>query len=170
MATLSVLGLLKADEHIFDDFHVPDGVDKNTLTSNIIAECAELEVLYPNPKIFKYILGNWSFARVGAWDRVFKALAAEYSPLENTDKYEETTLGPVENAGKRYNATYDGPEIQTERIENTSKSVVNSVHAHGNIGVTTNQHMIGEEIELRKKDIYAIIVQDFKSMFTLQVY
>ena len=170
MAILSVLGLLKADEHIFDDFHIPNGVDKNTLTSNIIAECAELEVLYPNPVIFKYILGNWSFARVGAWERVYKALIAEYSPLENTDKYEETTLGPVENAGKRYNATYDGPEIQTERIENTSKSVVNSVHAHGNIGVTTNQRMITEEIELRKTDIYAIIVRDFKSMFTLQLY
>lgn len=170
MATLSVLGLLKADEQLFDNFHIPVGVDKNTLTSCIIAECAELEVLYPNPAIFKYILGNWSFARVGAWDRAYEALAAEYSPIENTDRYEETTLGPVENAGKRFNATYDGPEIQTERIENTSKSVVNSVHAHGNIGVTTNQHMITEEIELRKTDIYAIIVQDFKSMFTLQIY
>lgn len=170
MAILSILGLLEADEHLFDDFHLPDGVDKNTLTGNIVADCAELETAYPNPKIFKYILGIWSFARVAAWNRVYQALSAEYSPIENTNKYEETTLGPVENAGKRYNATYDGPEIQTERIENTSKSVVNTVHAHGNIGVTTNQHMIGEEIGLRKTDIYEIITQDFKNMFTLQIY
>lgn len=170
MAILSILGLLQADSNLFDNFHLPEGVDKDTLTSNIIAECAELEVAYPRPEIFRHILDKWSFARVDAWSRVYKALTAEYSPIENTDRYEETTLGPVENAGKRFNATYDGPEIQTERIENSSKSVVNSVHAHGNIGVTTNQTMINEEINLRKTDIYHIIVQDFKNMFTLQIY
>lgn len=170
MAILSILGLLRADEKIFDNFHIPKGVDKTTLVSNIIAECAELEVAYPRPEIFKYILGNWSFARVDAWSRVYKALTAEYSPIENTDRYEETTLGPVENAGQRFNPTYEGPEIQTERYENMSKSVVNTVHAHGNIGVTTNQKMITEEIRLRKTDIYEIIVQDFKNMFTIQIY
>lgn len=100
MAILSVLGLLKVDNHLFDNLHLPDGVDKTTLTSNIIAECAELEVAYPNPVVFRYILENWSYARVDAWSRVYKALSAEYSPIENTDKYEETTLGPVENSGK----------------------------------------------------------------------
>lgn len=170
MAILSILGLMKVDNHLFDNLHVPDGVDKTTLTSNIIAECAELEVAYPDPIVFRYILENWSYARVDAWSRVYKALSAEYSPIENTDKYEETTLGPVENSGKRFSATYDGPEIQSERVENTSKSVINSVHAHGNIGVTTNQEMINQEINLRKTDIYKIIVQDFKSMFTLQIY
>lgn len=170
MAILSVLGFLKTDESLFDNFRVPDGVDKNVLISRIIAECAELEVAYSNIKTFKFILENWSFARVDAWSRVFKALSAEYSPIENTDKYEETTLGPVENSGKRFSATYDGPEIQSERVENTSKTVINSVHAHGNIGVTSNQQMIGEEINLRKTDIYKIIVQDFKNMFTLQIY
>lgn len=170
MAILSVLGFLKTDENLFDNFHVPDGVDKNVLVARIIAECAELEVAYSNAKTFKFILENWSFSRVDAWNRVFKALSAEYSPIENTDKYEETTLGPVENSGKRFSATYDGPEIQSERVENTSKTVINSVHAHGNIGVTSNQQMINEEINLRKTDIYKIIVQDFKNMFTLQVY
>ena len=170
MAILSVLGFLKTDENLFDNFHVPAGVDKNVLIARIIAECAELEVAYSNAKTFKFILENWSFARVDAWNRAFKALSAEYSPIENTDKYEETTLGPVENSGKRFSATYDGPEIQSERVENTSKTVINSVHAHGNIGVTSNQQMINEEINLRKTDIYEIIVQDFKNMFTLQVY
>lgn len=170
MAILSILGFMKADESLFDNFHVPDGVDKNVLIARIIAECAELEMAYSNAKTFKFILERWSFTRVDAWGRVFNALSVEYSPIENTDKYEETTLGPVENSGKRFSATYDGPEIQSERVENTSKTVINSVHAHGNIGVTTNQQMISEEINLRKTDIYEIIVQDFKSMFTLQIY
>lgn len=170
MAILSVLGFLKTDESLFDNFRVPEGVDKNVLIARIIAECAELEVAYSNAKTFKFILENWSFARVDAWGRVFNALSAEYSPIENSDKYEETTLGPVENSGKRFNATYDGPEIQSERVENTSKSVINYVHTHGNIGVTTNQYMINKEIDLRKIDIYEIIVTDFKNMFTLQIY
>lgn len=170
MAILSVLGILKADETLFDNFRVPEGVDKNVLIARIIAECAELEVAYSNAKTFKFILENWSFARVDAWVRVFKALSAEYSPIENYNRSEDTTLGPVENSGKRFNTTYDGPEIQSERVENTSKTVINSVHTHGNIGVTTNQKMIREEINVRKIDMYEIIVQDFKNMFTLQIY
>ena len=170
MAILSILGFLKTDDNFFENFHIPEGVEKETLIARIIAECAELEVAYSSAKTFKYIMERWSFSRVDAWKRMYTALTAEYSPIENTDKYEETTLGPVENSGKRFNATYDGPEIQSERVENASKSVVNSVHAHGNIGVTTNQQMINEEINLRKTDIYEIIVQDFKNMFMLQIY
>ena len=59
MAIVSILGFLKTDESLFDNFHVPDGVDKNVLVARIIAECAELEVAYSNVKTFKFILENF---------------------------------------------------------------------------------------------------------------
>lgn len=41
---------------------------------------------------------------------------------------------------------------------------------HGNIGVTTNQQMINEEIELRKINIYELIALDFENEITIPVY
>ena len=41
---------------------------------------------------------------------------------------------------------------------------------HGNIGVTTNQKMIKDEIDLRETDIYNIIANEFIDKFCIGVY
>ena len=48
---LSVLGLYHYKNTLFDSMVFPNGFtqdDKETVISNILAECAELECLYPN--------------------------------------------------------------------------------------------------------------------------
>lgn len=46
-----------------------------------------------------------------------------------------------------------------------------TVRAHGNIGVTTNQQMITEEIRVREEyDIYRIITRDFEDEFLIRIY
>lgn len=44
------------------------------------------------------------------------------------------------------------------------------VHTHGNIGVTTNQRMVQDELDLRQTDIYSIIVNEFIDKFCIGVY
>lgn len=44
------------------------------------------------------------------------------------------------------------------------------LHSHGNIGVTTNQEMINEELELRRYDLYKQIALLFEDEFTITVY
>lgn len=44
------------------------------------------------------------------------------------------------------------------------------IHTHGNIGVTTNQHMVQAELDLRQTDIYSIIVNEFIDKFCIGVY
>lgn len=44
------------------------------------------------------------------------------------------------------------------------------IHTHGNIGVTTNQQMVGAELKLRQYDIYKIITNEFIDTFCIGVY
>lgn len=44
------------------------------------------------------------------------------------------------------------------------------IHTHGNIGVTTNQNMVGAELKLRQYDIYKLITNEFIDTFCIGVY
>ena len=43
-------------------------------------------------------------------------------------------------------------------------------HRHGNIGVTTNQQMISEELELRKRFFYETVFTDLDKYLCLTIY
>ena len=64
--------------------------------------------------------------------------------------------------------------INTRSFENETNDHVGidtfEVFRHGNIGVTTNQYMINEELELRRFDIYVDIASRFEREFMVQVY
>lgn len=198
--TLSYMGMYDYDNTLFDTFQLPAGVDKDNLIISLLSECAELEALYPSVPTFKKILGAWSANRLPAWERVKAAFEAEYSPIENTDRYEDitdttdhTASGTEKwtdsstnkaNATNQVNAyndgivdhdksntegtgsgTHDGSDSTTEKTTYTHTN-----HTHGNIGVTTNQQMIREELELRQKDVDDYIINDFIKKFCITVY
>lgn len=54
--------------------------------------------------------------------------------------------------------------------ENSDGSVSHELHRHGNIGVTTNQQMINEEIELRKKFFTEMLFRDVDKYMTIPIY
>ena len=55
--------------------------------------------------------------------------------------------------------------------EERADSLVHTGRVHGNIGVTTSQQMLEQELELAPKIVtYNIIIQDFKQRFCLLVY
>ena len=87
---LSVLGLYTADDTIFDTLKLPTGVDKDILVNNLLAECAELEVLYPNPNFMKNMLGVWSAKELVTWESLSKTFDLEYNPIWNVDGTETT--------------------------------------------------------------------------------
>lgn len=58
------------------------------------------------------------------------------------------------NVGDNFNLNEDG-------ISNANETKTYSQHLHGNIGVTTNQQMIRDELDLRKFNIYTYIAEDF---------
>lgn len=95
--TLSILGILNQYPTLFNGLHLPEDVNKETLTTLICAESAELEVLYTRPEILATVIDKWSTARLPAWERMLDALTEEYNPLHNYDRRETETVDDTED-------------------------------------------------------------------------
>lgn len=171
---LSVLGIYNYDSQIFDRLELPEGVNKETVVNSILLECADLEVLYPVPVVLQTAIGLWSKSMLPSWQRQYKAIMAEYDPIENYNRFEDwEDTAHSEGAGSSEVAGFDSGKM-TPRDGSQSAADSNSAHkgrVHGNIGVTTSAAMVREEVELRRKlSMVDIIVNDFKSRFVLLVY
>lgn len=241
MVMLSALSMYRYDPSIFEGFksNLPPEMSQENIVNSLLFETCELEILYPDPDVFKTALSIWSTARRPAWLRVYSALTAEYSPIENTDRYEDITDTTTVTTGEDTTDTRKGDTTVTasdstkfkegDRTSTESESDTESVagynsesfvnnrkndrsnnrtdthaedsttgsssstsnatsenkinksgtetrefkhvnHTHGNIGVTSNQKMVNEELELRLTDVTKFIVDDFKNHFCILVY
>lgn len=238
------------NEDMFEGVSVPDPLDPETLKSQIVFRCGLLTPTYSEPQIMQAAITQ--FFKSEQWNikHLIKIILAEYSPIENTDKYSEhtttdtgtgsTTLSGTDSKnitnsgsdereittsgtdakdiqesgsttdtrevsafnssgyqadnketvahGKKtdeditYGKTTNdnitfGKEITEEgstsrtTTKNDSGSSSYTEHTHGNIGVTTNQQMIHEELELLEAfDIYDWIAAKLEKELFLQVY
>ena len=133
------------------------------------------------------------------WNRLHLALIeSQYNPIENYDSTETETPHDLTNTrtiksnvdvtrdldGDVFGFNSDtetGLNRQTEHTTADGKDNVTSdtnvesgyktIERHGNIGVTTNQQMITQEIEMRDKfNFYQIIMNDVDSILALPIY
>lgn len=169
-ATMTLLGLHNWDSSILDGLDAPEGVDKSTLINNLLRECAELEVLYPQPETLKFFIGEWAKERLPVWTRLAKTLTFEYDPISNYDRKEEWTdeaNGNTESLTAGFNSTEANvPEGKTLASSGSTRTG----RAYGNIGVTTTQKMIEEERKVSRFDMNDVIIQEFKNTFCLLIY
>ena len=124
-ATLSILGLYEWDNTIFDLMALPAGVDRNTLRDNLLAETAELEVLFPNPVVMKNLIGVWSKKQIDIWNRLFDTTKYEYNPIENYNRYEE---GTTAGTGK---TTHSGTDTTNENNTHTGTDAIKKSSEEG---------------------------------------
>lgn len=121
LGTVSILGLLNYDNTIFDDMALPSVIDKTLLVEDIVENCAELELLYPDVPTMKRIIPNWSARRLPVWTRMGEALAAEYNLLHNYDRTEiwtDTREGEKNMTGSR-SVDRDGDNVHAETSTGT---------------------------------------------------
>lgn len=89
----------------------------------------------------------------------------------STDRTEKRTLDTSE--ATQYNnsdtETVNLSHATTGSEDRTGKEE-HTLHRHGNVGVTTNQHMINEEWELRKKVFLEHVYSDVDRLMTLPIY
>ncbi len=99
-ANLSLLGMYNWNDTLFSEMTFPDDfqtTDKENFIKNVVLECAELEVLYTDWDFLKFAINTWSSKEVFTWNRLYAAMVAEYDPIENYNRNENTT---VTNSGK----------------------------------------------------------------------
>ena len=204
-AWLSFLGLYQWDNTLFDYMVLPEDFtddDKAIIINNLLMESAELEVLYPEPDFMKNAIGAWSSKEVISWTRLYKAMLAEYDPIENYNRKEKTNnqnRGSMTHSGKDTNerlsqgqttnsiTSFDNNNFQPHDLSVDTIGDNNSVtyghvvtdstgnllqsEIHGNIGVTTSQQMLEQELEVTPKlNIYNTIIDSFIRRFCLLVY
>ena len=128
---MSPLGLFNWDNTLFDLMVIPSALDKETLVNNLLAETAELEVLYPNPVVFKNLLGVWSHKQLDIWNRLYATTQYEYNPIENYNRYE---TGSTDGTGSTTHAgtdsttdrtTYGGANSRNETIRDSGSETEN---------------------------------------------
>lgn len=188
--TLSIRGLYNWDSSVLSLLQLPDGVSFELLQDKILNDCAELEILYPEPEYCKARIGKWSAIMLSQWERYFDAINLEYNPLENYDRQEtfsDTHSGTDRNVTQADNTeTGEVSAFNSTTYQPASKNTLDAdgqstfTHGHkldhtgrvhGNIGVTTSQQMLASELDLIPRlNIYEKIVADFKAEFCLLVY
>lgn len=87
-ASLSIYGLYTYNAEIFDNLVLPAGLDKDILVSDILTECSDFSLLYPNYDFMKMLIGVWSQKELLIWTRLHDSETIEYNPIENYDRHE----------------------------------------------------------------------------------
>lgn len=180
-ATMSLLGLWTANNGLFDLMKIPAALDKQTLVDNLLMECAELEILYPDADFMREAIGAWSSVEVDKWEELEKTLHYDYDPISNYDRREEWTDNSEGSSTATSTATgkqagYNSQELVTsDGSESGGSSSGTSKSTHvgkvsGNIGVTTTQKMIEEQREIVNYCVYDVIIDSFQRRFCLLVY
>lgn len=89
MARLTLWGIYEYDKTLFDNIVLPDGIDKDNLVSEIMRNSGDLYPYHQVPEYLKRNITFWFSRRLFDFDRMYKSLRMEYSPIENYDRIED---------------------------------------------------------------------------------
>lgn len=278
MGRLTLWGMEQYDPGLLDGVQLPSGMNRENFIALLNEQVGPQYPYIQVPPILKTLITSWFETRQNDFQRMYDALYAEYSPIENYDRKEDRTLHTkhsgtdtdtntlgtsttVKRTGTESMATtgseevattgtdetmrtgstttvtsgsdiseqsvsaYDAtgyqareknqrtpnltekqtpdftdirtpdlketrtPDITETRTPDLSDVSTNSgsdvkqteyghqedgtetIRAHGNIGVTTNQKMITAELEMRMEyDLYGAIISLFERKFMSRVY
>lgn len=114
MALMTVEGLYNYKDTLFNEFNVPDGMDKQIAIDTICMRSREMEVLYPNLEFFAMRIGMWSRKHQYNWKKLYDTTVLEYNPIENYDRMEDWTDIDIEK----------GSNFRSNDINNTVGNVI----------------------------------------------
>ena len=68
---------------------LPEPLDAEKCKSAILMRCGLLEPVYSDPRVFREMIYTWFHIRDWNFKHLIAIIQAEYSPIENTDRYSE---------------------------------------------------------------------------------
>ena len=138
---LDIMALYNHDQTLFSAFQVPTSITwvehgpegdvthtesipytKQNIIDNILLECAELEVVYPDSDYMKLAIGTWSTKRLYTWQRIADVLYRKYDPFVNMNRHEwRETVEDRDLAGSE---TPNLTDTETRNLAGTNDSTV----------------------------------------------
>ena len=97
-STIDLLGLYNYDNTVLATLVLPsdengeDLIDRDTLTTNLLMETAELELIYGSVPFMKTAIGAWSAKQVEVWTKLYESMHFEYNPIWNKDGTTDETI------------------------------------------------------------------------------
>lgn len=177
--TMSINGLYIYDPSIFEYFTLPEEMadQKQNIIDYIVQECAELEVVYPDPYIMKNSIRIWSSKNLLRWQKLYETTQFEYNPIWNKDgtikeMYHDETTGSGNFKHNKTGYNSEESELNSEDVTETGgEADGNRTRTEqGNIGVTSTQELIERERAIWNFNMYDVICNDFKKQYCLMVW
>lgn len=170
---LSITGLYEYDNTLFQGMQLPEGLDQEAVINEILLQCAELEIVYPNIDIMKLAITTWSLANQYTWQKLYDTMVVEYNPIWNVDAYvtidrNTSGSGNATDAVKGFNSNTWAESDKTDTSSEAEEDVYE--RRTGNIGVTTTQQMLEQERKIADFNMISYIAQSFKQRFCLLIY
>lgn len=178
---LSILTLTNYNDHVWDGFELPIGLDKDLAIQDICMQCAELELVYPDWNIMQTAISSWARRNAAIWQKLYETVTADYNFLwnvdatiteensgENSGTLDSTNTGSVKGYNSNTWADADQNVIDNDTSGDWSES--KSLRRFGNIGVTTSMALVKEQRETVVYDIYREITRSFMKEFCLLIY
>ena len=66
-ASLSIYGLYTYSEDVFKNLVVPDGMSKDDVITQIVVNCSDFALIYPNYEFMQMLIGVWSTKELRIW-------------------------------------------------------------------------------------------------------
>lgn len=151
---LSVLGLYNFDNHLFSNMHFPEGFtrdQKDTVITNILGECAELECLYPDYNTMSVMIAAWSAIELPVWNRIYKASLLDYNPIENYNRTE------IETISDDRTEQHTGNDINRDSGTDTTKNISTAEQANSGQDTTATAISAYDSDALHTKENIATI-------------
>ena len=170
---LSITGLYEYDNTLFQGLQLPEGLDQEAVINEILLQCAELEIVYPDIDIMKLAITTWSIANQYTWQKLYDTMVVEYNPIWNVDATveidrETSGSGNATDAVKGFNSNTWAESDKTDTSSSAEEDVTE--RRTGNIGVTTTQQMLEQERKIAEFNMISYIAQSFKQRFCLLIY
>lgn len=170
---LSITGMYEYDNSLFNGLQLPETLNKDAVIHEILLQCAELELVYPDIDIMKLAITTWSIANQYTWQKLYDTMNVEYNPIWNVDATvtidrDTTGTGNATDAVKGFNSDTWADSDKTDTQSAASEDITE--RRTGNIGVTTTQQMLEAERKIAEFNIISYIAQSFKQRFCLLIY
>lgn len=165
------------EDGLFSNMNLPDGIDADIVKSQILLECGEMQPLYTNPEFMQNMIGWWSDKWYHTFEKWITAINIQYDPLNNYDRTEEWTdqiysssSGSADTKKSAYDSATLTPYDKVETSDSGNSFDTRNGHTYGNIGVTTSQQMLTQELDIAKWNIYEHIKDCFMQEFCIMIY
>lgn len=145
-ATISLYTLDKyaqalGSESIFSLLQLPAGINKETVTNNILLESMDFEAVYTDPDFLRDAIYIWGKTNYHTFEKWYQAQKIKYDPLNNYDRFEEWTDKGTDN--KTTSSGQTGKSDATNTELNTS----NGTQDHYVNPYDTNQLTEDEQVK-----------------------